>query len=66
MSMTIRVAVEGFSMELKENGLGDDKHGKEMVQMKEKLALLILCHCKKPENKSDMDTLMKFDPKDEE
>ena len=33
MSMTIRVAIEGFSMELKENGLGPDKHGKEMVAL---------------------------------
>jgi hypothetical protein len=33
MAMTIRVALEGFAMDLKEHGLGDDVHGKTMVQL---------------------------------
>jgi len=33
MSMTIRVALESFAMELSENGLGDDAHGERMVEL---------------------------------
>lgn len=31
-SMVIRIALEVFISELKENGLGDDEHGKHMVK----------------------------------
>jgi len=30
-SMTVRVAIESFASDLQENGLGDDEHGKRMV-----------------------------------
>jgi hypothetical protein len=32
-SMTIRVALESFAMSLKSDGLGDDTHGKNMVNL---------------------------------
>lgn len=32
-SMTIRVAIESFASDLLENGLGDDLHGKRMVEL---------------------------------
>jgi hypothetical protein len=32
-SMTLRVALEGFALNLKEEGLGDDEHGKEMTKL---------------------------------
>ena len=31
-AMTVRVALNGFIMELSENGLGDDEHGKAMTK----------------------------------
>ncbi len=31
-SMTVRVAIESFASDLQENGLGDDEHGKRMVE----------------------------------
>jgi len=31
-SMAVRVAVESFASDLVTNGLGDDQHGKDMVQ----------------------------------
>lgn len=31
-SMTVRVALEGFSRDLRENGLGDDELGVEMTK----------------------------------
>lgn len=30
-AMTLRVAAGGFAMELQQNGLGDDEHGKAMT-----------------------------------
>ncbi|MGI9411575.1 MAG: hypothetical protein ACR2OV_15965 [Hyphomicrobiaceae bacterium] len=30
--MTLRVAIESFAFDLKENGLGDDEHGKAMTE----------------------------------
>lgn len=41
------------------------KHSKELLQVKEKLAQLIICHCKVPENKADMDILMRFEREEE-
>lgn len=32
MSMTVRVALESFYSDLSFNGLGDDEHGKKMVE----------------------------------
>jgi hypothetical protein len=32
-AMTIRVALNSFAMDLAENGLGDDDHGKTMVKL---------------------------------
>ena len=32
-AMTVRVAIEGFSMDLMNTGLGDDEHGKTMVKL---------------------------------
>ena len=32
-AMTVRVAIETFSMGLVEDGLGDDNHGKKMVEL---------------------------------
>ncbi len=31
--MTLRVALEGFAMDLSHNGLGDDEHGKVMTNL---------------------------------
>jgi hypothetical protein len=31
-AMTVRVAIESFASELRENGLGDDEHGRKMVE----------------------------------
>jgi len=31
MAMTIRVAIECFALDLRENGLGDDDHGLKIV-----------------------------------
>ena len=30
--MTVRVALNGFSVDLQDNGLGDDEHGKAMAR----------------------------------
>ncbi len=32
-AMTIRVAVNSFSIDLQSNGLGDDEHGKAMTKL---------------------------------
>jgi hypothetical protein len=32
-AMTLRVAMESFAMSLREDGLGDDEHGKAMVRL---------------------------------
>lgn len=32
-SMTVRAAIEGFSEDLKENGLGEDEHGIRMARL---------------------------------
>lgn len=32
-SMTIRVALNNFAMELNSNGLGDDEHGRRMTRL---------------------------------
>lgn len=32
-AMTVRVAVNSFSIDLQSNGLGDDEHGKAMTKL---------------------------------
>lgn len=32
-SMTVRVALNSFSQEVNQGGLGDDEHGKKMVEL---------------------------------
>lgn len=32
-AMTVRVSLQSMAMDLQENGLGDDEHGKRMVKL---------------------------------